>query len=248
MLNKNNIFARYKINLQKVPKHIAIIMDGNGRWADRKGLPRVMGHYAGIQSVRSTIKAADKVGVKFLTLYTFSTENWKRPKEEVKALMSLLKDLLVSELPEMHKNNIRIKAIGRINELPSGVKNLLKKAIKVTSHNTGIVLVLALNYGGRQEIIDACKKLLKDYKRGKIKRININTFKKFLYDSELPFPDLIIRTSGELRLSNFLIWEAAYSELWITKTLWPDFRRRHLLKAIAEYQKRKRKFGGIIER
>lgn len=242
---KEAILFKYVIDKSKIPRHIAVIMDGNGRWADRKGLPRIMGHHAGIESVRATVKAASKIGIKFLTLYTFSTENWKRPQAEVNALMDMLEGLLHSELEELHKNNVQIKAIGRIDELPLKVRKALDNSIKVTSQNSGLVLVLAINYGGRQEIVDAVKKIIKNchkYKKGKV---DVETFRKFLYDSNIPYPDLIIRTSGELRLSNFLIWESAYSELWVTKTLWPDFRKRHLLKAIAHYQKRKRKFGGI---
>ena len=239
---KENILLRYHIDPSKIPEHIAIIMDGNGRWADKRGLPRILGHYAGIESVRAIVRAAAKIGIKFLTLYTFSTENWTRPREEVKALMGMLEELLKTELETLHKNNVRIKTLGRIDELPQRVRKALANSIKVTSENSGLVLILALNYGGRQEIVDAVKKIIKNNRK---RKICVETFRQYLYDSKLPYPDLIIRTSGELRLSNFLIWEAAYSELWITKTLWPDFRKRHLLKAIAQYQKRKRKFGGI---
>lgn len=242
---KEDILLKYGIDKSKTPRHIAIIMDGNGRWADRKGLPRILGHHAGIESVRATVRAASIIGIQFLTLYTFSTENWKRPRAEVNALMDMLEGLLHSELEELHKNNVRIKAIGRIDRLPLKVRKALDYSIKVTSKNSGLVLVLALNYGGRQEIVDAVKKIIKDSYKYKKRKLDVETFKKFLYDSKIPYPDLIIRTSGELRLSNFLIWESAYSELWVTKTLWPDFRKRHLLKAIAHYQKRKRKFGGI---
>ncbi len=242
---KEAILLKYGIDKSKIPRHIAVIMDGNGRWADRKGLPRIMGHHAGIESVRATVRAASKIGIKFLTLYTFSTENWKRPRAEVNALMDMLEGLLHSELEELHKNNVQIKAIGRIDELPLKVRKALDNSIKVTSQNSGLVLVLAINYGGRQEIVDAVKKIIKNCHKNKKGKVDVETFRKFLYDSNIPYPDLIIRTSGELRLSNFLIWESAYSELWVTKTLWPDFRKRHLLKAIAHYQKRKRKFGGI---
>lgn len=242
---KEAILLKYCIDKSKIPRHIAVIMDGNGRWADRKGLPRIMGHHAGIESVRATVRAASKIGIKFLTLYTFSTENWKRPQAEVNALMDMLEGLLHSELEELHKNNVQIKAIGRIDELPLKVRKALDNSIKVTSQNSGLVLVLAINYGGRQEIVDAVKKIIKNCHKNKKGKVDVETFRKFLYDSNIPYPDLIIRTSGELRLSNFLIWESAYSELWVTKTLWPDFRKRHLLKAIVHYQKRKRKFGGI---
>lgn len=244
MTIQEKLFSRYDIDPQKLPKHIAIIMDGNGRWAKRRGLPRNLGHKAGIESVRATVKAASQIGIKFLTLYTFSTENWARPREEVDALMQMFEGLLHSETEELHKNNVRIKAIGRTNKFSRELRRALKQSIDYTAQNTGLVLVLAMNYGGRQEIVDAVNKIIRG-KKQKPGSINVETFRKFLYDSELPYPDLIIRTSGELRLSNFLVWEAAYSELWITKTLWPDFRRRHLLKAISHYQKRKRKFGGI---
>jgi undecaprenyl diphosphate synthase len=244
---KDYLMLKYGINPSEIPKHIAIIMDGNGRWADKKRLPRIMGHHAGIESVRAIVKASAKIGIQFLTLYTFSTENWKRPKNEVNALMEMLETLLQSELDELHKSNVQIKAIGRVKQLPMKVRKALENSISVTSKNTGLVLVLALNYGGRQEIVDATKKILENYKKHNDIKINVEIFRNFLYNSKIPYPDLIIRTSGELRLSNFLIWESAYSELWITKILWPDFRKRHLLKAIAHYQKRERKFGGIIE-
>ncbi len=240
-----DILERYEIDPKSLPKHIAIIMDGNGRWADRKGLPRILGHHAGTESVRAIVKACSNIHINYLTLYTFSTENWKRPVSEVNALMELLKELLQKELPELHRNNVQLRTIGRTHELPKKVKNALTASIELTSTNRGLVLVLALNYGGRQEIIDAVNKILMEKRRTKIKKINLETFRNYLYDSDIPYPDLIIRTSGEQRLSNFLVWEAAYSEIWITKTLWPDFRKRHLLKAISEFQKRKRKFGGI---
>jgi undecaprenyl diphosphate synthase len=238
---------KYGIDPEKLPSHIAIIMDGNGRWADRRGLPRIMGHHAGIESVRSIVRASSQIGIRYLTLYTFSTENWRRPSNEVTALMKMLEELLISETPELDRNNVKIKVIGRIEGLPSTVQEAIKKAKATTSHNSGLVLVLALNYGGRQEIIDATKKILTESRTDESIDLNVETFKEYLYDKKLPYPDLIIRTSGEVRLSNFLIWQAAYSEFWITKTLWPDFRRRHLLKAISHYQKRIRKFGGINE-
>ncbi len=244
---KDDLMLKYGINPSEIPKHIGIIMDGNGRWADRKGLPRIMGHHAGIESVRAIVRASSKIGIQFLTLYTFSTENWRRPKIEVNGLMEMLETLLHSELDELHKNNVQIKAIGRIKQLPLKVRKSLANSISVTSKNTGLVLVLALNYGGRQEIVDATKKILENLNNHNNIKITVDNFRNFLYDDSIPYPDLIIRTSGELRLSNFLVWESAYSELWITKILWPDFRKRHLLKAIAHYQKRERKFGGIIE-
>jgi undecaprenyl diphosphate synthase len=239
---KEDLFRHYHIDPRKLPSHVAIIMDGNGRWADRRGYPRIMGHHAGIESVRAIVRASSLLGINYLTLYTFSTENWTRPKQEVDALMAILEELLSSELEELHRNNVKVRAIGRIAELPKNVRRALDHMIGTTAHNTGLVLVLALNYGGRQEIVDAVKKIVKSESSPKV---TVDTFRMYLYDDTLPYPDLIIRTSGELRLSNFLIWEAAYSEIWITKTLWPDFRRRHLLKAIAHFQNRVRKFGGI---
>ena len=238
---KEQLFERHNIHPQKLPNHIAVIMDGNGRWADRRSLPRIMGHHAGIQSVRAIVRASSLLGIQYLTLYTFSTENWKRPPKEVDALMLMLEELLCSELDELHKNNVRVQAIGRIAELPKNVRLALDHMIQVTAKNSGLVLILALNYGGRQEIVDGVNKIISSKKS---RPITVEIFKEYLYNSMLPYPDLIIRTSGEVRLSNFLIWEAAYSEIWITKTLWPDFRRRHLLKAIAHYQNRVRKFGG----
>jgi len=243
----HSTFGKFKIDADNIPEHIGIIMDGNGRWADRKGLPRILGHHAGIESVRAIVRACSKIGIKFLTLYTFSTENWKRPKTEVNALMNMIKELLQTEIVKLHKNNVRLKIIGRINQLPQRVQKVIDDAIKSTHNNTGLVLTLALNYGGRQEIIDAVNKILSKSINHNIKRITLKNFPRYLYDGNIPDPDLIIRTSGELRLSNFLIWETAYSEIWITKTLWPDFRKRHLLKAIGEFQKRKRKFGGVNE-
>ncbi len=242
MDQKEKFYKRYNIDPDNLPSHIAIIMDGNGRWADRRNLPRVMGHHAGIESVRAVVKACSLLGIQYLTLYTFSTENWIRPKDEVNALMVLLEELLRSELDELHKKNVRVRAIGRIHELPAKVRRALDNMKQVTSNNTGLTLVLALNYGGRQEIVDGINKILNSHDSAPV---TIETFRKCLYDSTLPYPDLIIRTSGEVRLSNFLIWQAAYSEIWITRILWPDFRRRHLCKAIVHYQKRVRKFGGI---
>lgn len=242
MALKEELFKRHSINPNKLPKHIAIIMDGNGRWADRRNLPRIMGHHAGIESVRAIVRACSLLGIQYLTLYTFSTENWTRPRKEVNALMVMLEELLQSELEQLDRNNVRVEAIGRIAQLPAKVRKALDHMMGVTKKNSGLVLVLALNYGGQQEIVDAVNLIINSKKR---RPVTVKTFKKSLYNGSLPYPDLIIRTSGEVRLSNFLIWQAAYSEIWITKTLWPDFRRRHLCKAIAHYQRRDRKFGGI---
>ncbi len=230
-----------------IPRHVAIIMDGNGRWAKRRGLPRVLGHKAGIESVREVVRISSEIGIKYLTLFTFSKENWRRPPEEVKALMELLKRMIEREVDDLDRNNVRIRAIGRIDDLPKDVRDGLNWAIERTANNTGLTLTLALSYGGRQEIIDAVKRIVKDSKDGEIKaeEVDESLFRKYLYDPDLPDPDLLIRTSGEMRLSNFLLWQIAYTELYVTKTLWPDFRREEYLKALEDYRKRERRFGGI---
>ncbi|MCD6087299.1 MAG: isoprenyl transferase [Candidatus Hydrothermae bacterium] len=231
----------------KIPKHIAIIMDGNGRWAQKRGLPRIIGHKTGVESVREVVRVASELGVEYLTLYTFSRENWKRPKDEVMGLMNLLKRLLRIEVEELNRNNVRIKAIGRLQDLPDEVLEELERARRLTEKNDGLKLYLALSYGGRAEIVDALKKALKKWEEGKLSPdvIDEESFHQFLYDPELPDPDLLIRTSGEMRVSNFMLWQIAYSEIYVTPTLWPDFRREELLKAIEDYSKRERRFGGI---
>jgi len=229
------------LDKSKIPAHIAIIMDGNGRWAKSRRLPRLFGHRAGITSVREAVRACGDLGVKVLTLYAFSAENWARPGAEVHALMGLLQEYIVRELPELQKNHVRLRAIGRLEALPGGAQKKLADAAAATERNKGLMLVLALNYGGRQEIVDACNRALAD---GHAK-IDEKILARYLYAPDCPAPDLLIRTSGEMRLSNFLLWEAAYTELYVTKTLWPDFRKPHLYEAIAEYQKRERRFGGL---
>ena len=231
----------------KIPRHIAIIMDGNGRWAQKRGLPRIVGHKTGVESVREVVRVASELGVEYLTLYTFSKENWKRPKEEVMGLMNLLKRLLRMEVEELNRNNVRIKAIGRLQDLPDEVLKELERARRLTENNDGLKLYLAISYGGRAEIVDAFKKALKKWEEGKLTPDSIDeeSFREFLYDPELPDPDLLIRTSGEMRVSNFMLWQIAYSEIYVTPTLWPDFRREELLKAIEDYSKRERRFGGI---
>lgn len=230
------------LDKEKLPKHIAIVMDGNGRWAKKKNLPRIEGHKEGIKSVRSVVKACVQIGIKYLSLFAFSTENWKRPKEEVNALMELLKFYLEKELPTMKKNNISFKAIGRLNELDKEIQKKLKFTEEETKKNTGLKLILALNYSGRAEIIDAINEILKKNE----KSINEKNFLNYLYAPDVPEPDLLIRTSGEMRISNFYLWQIAYTEIYITKVLWPDFRKKHLIKAIKSFQKRERRFGGII--
>ncbi len=222
-------------------------MDGNGRWAKRRGLPRIFGHRAGIESVRDVVRTCSELGVEYLTLYTFSSENWRRPPDEVNALMSMLKRMLNREVDDLNRRNVSIRAIGRLSELPEDVRKELFKAIEKTRSNTGLKLYLALSYGGRAEIVDAFKKAFDRIKKGemKIEDLTEDNFRDFLYDPELPDPDLLIRTSGEMRISNFLLWQIAYSEIYITDTLWPDFRKDELLKAIEDYSRRERRFGGV---
>jgi len=231
----------------KCPVHVAIIMDGNGRWASKRGFPRTEGHSAGVKAVRQVVEAAGEVGVQYLTLYTFSIENWKRPKEEVASLMALLARTTLAELDDLMKNNVRLIATGRIDELPFARRKVLKSAIKKTSKNTGLTLNLALNYGGRTEIVDAVKALVHDVKRGLVPEQDIDEriFAQYLYTAELPDPDLLIRTSGEMRLSNFLIWQTSYTEIHITDTLWPDFGKRDFYDALLEYIGRDRRFGRV---
>lgn len=230
-----------RIKSKEIPKHIAIIMDGNGRWAEKKGLSRIFGHRAGTDSVREIVKAAHELGVEVLTLYAFSAENWVRPQNEVNALMDLLCEMLRKEVEELDKSRVILQALGRIEKLPQKVQQELKSAIVKLSHNRGgLLLNLALNYGGRQEIVDAVNKLI----AAGIKKTDERSFSRYLYTGKLRDPDLMIRTSGERRISNFLLYQMAYSEIYVTPTLWPDFRRAELYKAIEDYQKRERRFGG----
>ncbi|MDD5496692.1 MAG: isoprenyl transferase [Candidatus Omnitrophica bacterium] len=233
-------------NSRKIPQHVAIIMDGNGRWARSRGLPRIAGHRAGVKSVQEAIKAARKFGVKVLTLYTFSTENWKRPRIEVNALFALLEEYLDKEENKLNENNIRLSVIGKTLDLPRAVQDKLSKIIGSTRNNTGLILNLALNYGSRSEMIGAVRDISKNVASGVLRPEDIDeaVFSKYLYTRDMPDPDLLIRTSGEYRVSNFLLWQIAYSEIYITKKLWPDFRKSDFKKAIEEYQKRERRFGG----
>jgi len=225
-----------------IPLHVGIIMDGNGRWARKKGLPRVMGHKVGVESVRSVIRMARKIGIKYLTLYTFSSENWQRPKEEVTYLMQLLKTLLIREVDELNRQGVRIRAIGRLENLGREVLEALNYAVEKTKNNNELNLYLALSYGGRQEIVDAVNRILKSG----LEEVDEENFRNFLYDPDLPDVDLLIRTAGEYRISNFLLWHTAYAELYITDVLWPDFREEEFLKAIEDYSKRIRKFGKVV--
>lgn len=242
MVEKN-----YELDMSNIPNHIAIIMDGNGRWAKKRLLPRTAGHKAGVEAIREVVKYSNKIGLKYLTLYAFSTENWKRPKVEVDALMNLLVNYLRKELDELNNNNVKITAIGDISKLPKICVEELKKSFEVTKSNTGVNLNLALNYGGRDDLINSFKALGELIKGGNIepKQIDESYIKSNLSTSNVPDPDLVIRTSGEQRLSNFLLWDVAYSEFYFTDVLWPDFGEDDLKQAIYSYQNRDRRFGGL---
>lgn len=229
-----------------IPQHIAIIMDGNGRWASSRHLPKIMGHRKGAQAIREILSACGELGVGYLTLYAFSTENSKRPKKEVDGLMRLLEEQLTRETANLVKNNVRLNAIGRINSLPQRVQLKLRRAIEATKKDTGVVLTLALAYGGRSEIVDAVKNIIDDAAANKIAKDDVieDTFSRYLYTADMPDPDLLIRTSSEMRVSNFLLWQISYTELYIARKLWPDFKKADLEKAIEEYQKRQRRYGG----
>ena len=231
----------------RLPAHIAIIMDGNGRWARRRHLPRAAGHKAGVPAVRTTVETCARLSLKALTLYAFSVENWKRPFSEVSMLMQLLKEYLNRELDNIHRNNIRFCAIGRTDELDPTVRLELEKAVTHTRDNTGMQFNVALNYGGRAEIVDAVNRLLRNGGNDAAANggVSEEQFAKYLYTAGQPDPDLLIRTSGELRISNFLLWQIAYAEIWVTDTLWPDFDKRHLYQAIIAFQKRERRYGGL---
>jgi undecaprenyl diphosphate synthase len=235
-----------KIDRRLLPRHIAIIMDGNGRWAGARMLPRAAGHRAGIQSVREVVETSACMGLEYLTLYAFSIENWKRPRSEVRMLMTLLKEYIRRELDSVHKNNIRLLAIGRVQDLEESVRKEVQRAVETTKNNTGMVLSLALNYGGRAELVDAFNRLMSERgKNGQRLPVDEESISKSLYTAGIPDPDLLIRTSGEMRVSNFLLWQIAYSEIYITSTFWPDFRRKDLFEAIVDYQRRERRYGGI---
>lgn len=250
-LDRKETEAYLRLDPKRLPQHIAIIMDGNGRWARRRHLPRVAGHRAGVESVRSTVETAARIGIPSLTLYAFSEENWKRrPRGEVEFLMNLLCRYLKAEVPTLNSNNIRLEYIGRQQELPQSVQEKMEWARNATAHNTGMVLTLALNYSARSELVDAFRAMVKGAARnGGIEHLHIDeeSISCHLYTRNLPDPDLVIRTSGEMRLSNFLLWQLAYAEIHVTPTLWPDFRGVHLLESIADYQKRERRYGGLVD-
>jgi undecaprenyl diphosphate synthase len=232
-----------QIDFARLPAHVAIIMDGNGRWAAKRHLPRVQGHQAGIDAVRDVVETSARLGIQVLTLYAFSVENWKRPRTEINTLMRLLKRYVRIELRTLLSNNIRFQVIGRAEKLAPDVRQELDRAIAATGGNTGMQFNIALNYGGRAEIVDAARRVLRDGVRPE--ELDERRFGEFLYTAGQPDPDLLIRTSGEMRVSNFLLWQIAYAEIWVTDTLWPDFRRLHLLDAILAFQKRHRRYGGI---
>jgi undecaprenyl diphosphate synthase len=232
-----------QVHFDQLPAHVAIIMDGNGRWAAQRHLPRVEGHRAGIDSVRDVVETSARLGIGVLTLYAFSVENWKRPRAEVHTLMLLLKRYIRLELATLHENNIRFRVIGRPDALGPDVRKELDVAIRQTERNTGLLFNIALNYGGRAEIVDAARRAIAAGIPAE--SLDEQCFARYLYTAGQPDPDLLIRTSGEMRVSNFLLWQIAYSEIWVTETLWPDFRRRDLLEAIVAYQKRERRYGGI---
>ncbi len=234
-----------KIDKTRLPKHIAIIMDGNGRWAKQQGFDRIVGHQNGVTSVRETTEAAAEMGISYLTLYAFSTENWGRPRHEVDALMELLVDTIEKETPTLNKNNVRLQAIGDLSRLPEGAEIKLKKCIQQTETNTGLCLILALSYSSRWEITDAVRSICKEVKEGKltVEDINEDLISAHLNTKSIPDPDLLVRTSGELRISNFLLWQLAYTELYFTSVHWPDFRKENFYQAIYEFQQRERRFG-----
>ncbi len=235
------------VRTQPLPQHVAVIMDGNGRWATRRGLPRVAGHSEGVKAARTIVRAADALRVRYLTLYAFSSENWSRPSDEVSMLMSLLERSIHRELPELMARNVRLRVIGRAQGVPHEVKRGIDHVMYETAGNTGMTLFMAFNYGGRDELVDACRALARQVQAGELRPDDIDEGRiaRALYTDGAPDPDLLIRTSGEMRISNFLLWQIAYTELWVTPVLWPDFGPHDLYRAIAEYQQRERRFGRV---
>ncbi len=247
MENAKNIELINQIDKNNIPEHVAIIMDGNGRWAKKRFLPRSAGHHEGMKRVIEIVETAEKLDIKYLSLYAFSTENWKRPQEEIDNLMKLLIQYIKTELDRIHKNNVKIQTMGDISKLPRASREEVERAIKTTKNNDKMILNIGLNYGGRDEIILGIKNILEDIKMGNIKEeeIDENLFSDYLYTKGLPDPDLLIRPSGELRLSNFMLYQIAYTEFWFSDILWPDFKEEDFYRAIIDYQKRNRRFGGI---
>ncbi len=236
-----------RLDLDRLPRHVAVIMDGNGRWATSRGKPRVEGHKAGVAAVRDTVEAAAELELGALTLYAFSVENWRRPRYEVWTLMNLLKEYLLKEVGNLVDNDIRLNILGRWRELDPSVVRTLEDALAATRDCGGLCLNIALNYSGRCEVVDACRQIVADWARGKRTEIDEETIGRYLYTSGQPDPDLLIRTSGEMRVSNFLLWQIAYTEIWVTPTFWPDFRRGELFRAIIDYQSRERRFGDVVD-
>lgn len=236
-----------EIDRNRMPRHIAIIMDGNGRWANRRGLPRIFGHKAGVESLRDIVRACSEFNIQVLTVYAFSTENWKRPQEEINILMDLLVEYLHKEIDELCDEGVRVNPIGKLEELPESAIKALQMAVERSSKNEGLILNLALNYGGRAEIIEAVRTIATKVKDGvlSVEQIDDNIISEHLYTAGQPDPDLLIRPAGDFRISNFLLWQLAYTEFWHTPVMWPDFRRIHLISAIAEFQRRDRRFGGL---
>ena len=240
-----------KLDASRLPRHIAVIMDGNGRWAQKRHLPRIVGHSTGTESARTTIETCARLNIEALTLYAFSVENWRRPKTEIEFLMKLLRQYIRNEMPLIQRNNIRMRFLGRSDDLPLAVQKDTRDAIEATARNTGMVLSIALNYGGRAEIVDAMNALLAERRRhnghanSTSAPITEEQFARYLYTADLPDPDLLIRTSGEMRVSNFLLWQIAYAEIFVTDVLWPDFNRARLFEALLDFQKRERRYGGI---
>ncbi|MCE5284751.1 MAG: isoprenyl transferase [Pelosinus sp.] len=247
-VNDENLENLYNtLDQDRIPKHIAIIMDGNGRWAQKRGMPRTFGHHAGAETLRNIVRAASDIGVQVLTTYAFSTENWKRPRDEVNLLMKLISDYLDSEIEEMNQNNVRMRFIGKLAELPQGVQDKIVESQQRTAGNTGLILNLAINYGGRAEVVHAVQIIAQKVLQGELTpdQIDVDLINRHLYTAGLPDPDLLIRPSGDLRLSNFLLWQSAYTELWLTDINWPDFTPELLVEAIKDFQKRERRFGGL---
>ncbi len=238
---------KQRILVRPLPRHVAIIMDGNGRWATNRGLPRVAGHGEGVKAVRRVVRTAGELGIQFLTLYAFSSENWNRPHHEVSTLMTLLERSIERELPELMERNVRFRVIGRPDGVPPRVGERIQRLIETTSRNTGLTLLMAFNYGGRDELVDAVRTLAREVQSGALRPEDIDEVRvsRVLYTDGIPDPDLLIRTSGELRLSNFLLWQVAYTELWMTPTLWPDFGPREFCLAVADFQQRNRRFGRL---
>jgi undecaprenyl diphosphate synthase len=246
-VEEERLFAELDAN--RLPQHVAVIMDGNGRWAQRRHLPRIAGHRAGVQSARTVIESCARLNIPALTLYAFSMENWRRPKAEIDFLMRLLREYLRKELPVIHRNNIRLLVIGRSDQLPEAVRTDVDRAMDQTAKNSGMQLAVALNYGGRAELVDAFNRILDRVRNNGLAnaRVDEDMISQHLYTAGLPDPDLLIRTSGEMRVSNFLLWQIAYAEIYVTETLWPDFTRAQLLEALLDFQKRERRYGGLAE-